>query len=227
MCPNLDIRKSISLIVISAFLANIFGPIPLARADSSLGLPAPGTMVNLSPAYEPVIIKGLTVHKDNPFLFDFIVDVGQDNMSGEPLKKEGEKLIKYFLASLAIPDKDVWVNLSPYEKNRMIPEALGQTDMGRDLLEQDYILKQITASLIYPEKQLGKEFWSRVYAKAQKQFGTTQIPVNTFNKVWIMADKAEVFEHNQTAFVVDSHLKVMLEEDYLALRKHSAISSTV
>ena len=128
------------------------------------------------------------------------------------LKKEGEKLIKYFLASLAIPDKDVWVNLSPYEKNRMIPEALGQTDMGRDLLEQDYILKQITASLIYPEKQLGKTFWDKVYAKAQQMYGTTQVPVNTFNKVWIMADRAEVFEHNQTAFVVDSHLKVMLEE---------------
>ena len=95
------------------FFSDTLGPLPKAHADSVLGLPAPGTMVNLSPAYEPVIIKGLTVHKDNPFLFDFIVDVGQDRMSGEPLKKEGEKLIKYFLASLAIPDKDVWVNLSP------------------------------------------------------------------------------------------------------------------
>jgi acyl carrier protein len=215
-------KRSLSAIIIITFFVSTLTPIPTAHADSILGLPAPGTMVNLSPAYEPVIIKGLTVHKDNPFLFDFIVDVGQDKMSGEPLKKEGEKLIKYFLASLAIPDKDVWVNLSPYEKNRMIPDALGQTDMGRDLLEQDYILKQITASLIYPEKQLGKTFWDKVYSKAQQMYGTTQIPVNTFNKVWIMADRAEVFEHNQTAFVVDSHLKVMLEEDYLALQKHSA-----
>ena len=79
--------------------------------------------------------------------------------------------------------------------------------MGRDLLEQDYILKQITASLIYPEKQLGKTFWDKVYAKAQQKYGTTQVPVNTFNKVWIMADRAEVFEHNQTAFVVDQPFK--------------------
>ena len=216
-------KKIWSLIVIVCFFLTTLCPLPKAHADSILGLPAPGTMVNLSPAYKPVIIKGLTVHKDNPFLFDFIVDVGQDSMSGEPLKKEGEKLIKYFLASLAIPDKDLWVNLSPYEKNRMIPEVLGQTDMGRDLLEQDYILKQITASLIYPEKQLGKTFWDKVYAKAQAMYGTTQIPVNTFNKVWIMADKAEIFEHNQTAFVVNQHLKVMLEEDYLALKKHADI----
>ncbi|MBF0570971.1 MAG: hypothetical protein HQL12_03770 [Candidatus Omnitrophica bacterium] len=215
-------KRILNLIIIFCFLLTALGPLPKAHADSVLGLPAPGTMVNLSPAYEPVIIKGLTVHKDNPFLFDFIVDVGQDKMSGEPLKKEGEKLIKYFLASLAIPDKDVWVNLSPYENSKIIPEALGQTDMGRDLLEQDYILKQITASLIYPEKQLGKAFWDKVYAKAQQQYGTTQVPVNTFNKVWIMADRAEVFEHNQTAFVVDQHLKVMLEEDYLALQKHQS-----
>jgi len=220
-------KRVSSLIVVACFFLTTLGPLPNAHADSVLGLPAPGTMVNLSPAYEPVIIKGLTVHKDNPFLFDFIVDVGQDKMSGEPLKKEGEKLIKYFLASLAIPDKDVWVNLSPYEKNRMIPEVLGQTDMGRDLLEQDYILKQITASLIYPEKQLGKIFWDKVYTKAQEMYGTTQVPVNTFNKVWIMADRAEVFEHNQTAFVVDSHLKVMLEEDYLALQKQLPLTPSL
>jgi hypothetical protein len=100
-----------------SFLFTSFGPFSLAQAGTSsnipLNIPKPGTMVNLSLAYQPVIIKGLTVHKDNPFLFDFIVDVGQDKMSGEPLKKEGEKLIKYFLASLAIPDKDLWVNLSP------------------------------------------------------------------------------------------------------------------
>lgn len=219
--------RPVSCIVIFTFIFSLIGPYkPATAAVSVLGLPAPGTMVNLSPAYQPVIIKGLTVHKDNPFLFDFIVDVGQEKMSGEPLKREGERLIKYFLASLAIPDKDVWVNLSPYEKDKMIPEVLGQTDMGRDLLEQDYILKQITASLIYPERELGKTFWDTVYSKAGARYGTTQIPVNTFNKVWIMADRAEVFEHNQTAFVVDQHLKVMLEEDYLALAKHNGIQSS-
>ncbi len=213
-------KRVTAFLVITCFNCTLIVPPQAKAAEISLNLPLPGTMINLSQPYEPVIIRGLTIHKDNPLLFDFIVDVGQDNMSGAPLKKEGEKLIKYFLASLAIPDKDVWVNLSPYEKNKIIPDVLGQTDMGRDLLEQDYILKQITASLIYPEKRLGKIFWDKVYAKARAMYGTTQIPVNTFNKVWIMADRAEVFEHNQTAFVVDSHLKVMLEEDYLALTKH-------
>jgi hypothetical protein len=104
------------------------------------------------------------------------------------------------------------------KKIEPVTEALGQTDMGRDLLAQDYILKQLTASLIYPEKELGKKFWDNVYQKTQAKYGNVNIPVNTFNKVWIMADKAEVFERNQTVFVTDSHLKVMLEEDYLATK---------
>ncbi|MDO8674486.1 MAG: hypothetical protein Q7K71_00005, partial [Candidatus Omnitrophota bacterium] len=129
------------------------------------------------------------------------------------------KLIKYFLASLTVPEKDLWVNLSPYEKDRIVPTSFGQTEMGRDLLAQDYLLKQITASLIYPEDEFGKTFWKRVYEEANKRFGTTNIPVNTFNKVWIVPEKAVVYENAEagTAYVVESRLKVMLEQDYLAL----------
>jgi len=200
-----------------------------AQSPADLNLPIPGSMVNLSPAYMPVLVKGLRIHPENPILFDFMVDTGNSGLSTDSLelKVESQKLIKYFLASLTIPENDLWVNLSPYEKDRTIPQQLGQTEMGRDMLAQDYVLKQLTASLIYPEKNLGKEFWNKVYAKTQELYGSTQIPVNTFNKVWILADKAKVYVHDNTAFVVASHLKVMLEEDYLALQKHSAISPSL
>ncbi len=110
------------------------------------------------------------------------------------------------------------INLSPYEADRIIPEKFGHTEMGRDLLAQDYILKQLTASLMYPEDELGEEFWDRVHKKAYEEYGVTDIPVNTFNKVWIVPEKAVVYENAETdtAFVVESHLKVMLEEDYFA-----------
>src|SRR5581483_11046587 len=125
-----------------------------------------------------------------------------------------------------IPESDLWVNLSPYEKNRIIPQSFGLTEMGRDLLAEDYILKQITASLIYPEGETGKKFWKRIYAQAAQKFGTTDIPVNTFNKVWIIPDKAVVYENPKagTAYVVDARLKVMLEKDYLSMEKHKTWS---
>src|SRR6201999_2100162 len=134
-------------------------------------------MVHLSPEFNPPSLKGIKVHPDNPFRFDFILDKGDSNQSNEQLREESTKLIKYFLASITIPEKDLWVNLSPYEKDRIVPEAFGQTEMGRDLLAEDYMLKQITASLIYPEGETGKRFWKRIYEEAAKRYGTTSIPV--------------------------------------------------
>jgi len=221
------LKQLTSLIVIFCFFINTVCPLVQAHADVVLNLPVPGAMVSVSPNFEPALIKGITVHQDNPFLFDFIVDPGQSKLSGDALKQESDRMIKYFFASLTLPDKDIWVNLSPYERDRMVPESLGETFMGRDLLAQDYMLKQLTASLIYPQAALGKTFWDRVYAQAKEKFGTTQIPVNTFNKVWIMPQSAGIYEHGQTAFIVEGHLKVMLEEDYLSLKKHNAINSVI
>jgi len=218
----------IHITILIAFLVNTFGPLPLVQAQD-FRLSAPGVMVHLSPEYDPAILKGLKVHPDNPFRFDFILDVGdgsKPSLNGQvknlPLQQESTKLIKYFLASLTIPEQDLWVNLSPYEKDRIIPQSFGLTEMGRDLLAEDYMLKQITASLIYPEDEIGKRFWKRIYEEAYKKFGTTNIPVNTFNKVWIVPQKAVVYENAKakTAYVVEAKLKVMLEQDYLSLSKN-------
>ncbi len=218
-------KTPVSIFILCAFLINTFEPLP-AQAQELI-LPVPGKMVHLSPAFNPPVLKGLKVHPDNPFRFDFILDKGDDSLplagrarEGD-LKDEANKLIKYFLASLTVPESDLWVNLSPYEKDRIVPQSFGLTEMGRDLLAQDYLLKQITASLIYPEDEFGKKFWNRVYQEAGKKFGTTNIPVNTFNKVWIVPEKAVVYENASagTAYVVESKLKVMLEQDYLAMEK--------
>jgi len=57
-------------------------------------------------------------------------------------------------------------------------------------------------------------------------YGTAQVPVNTFNKVWIVPDKADVFEGGNVAYIVGAHLKVMLEEDYISLQKHQRQPAT-
>src|SRR3954470_14222037 len=100
--------------LILAFLFNTLGPVP-AKA-SEFVLPKPGTMVHLSPSFNPPVLKGIKVHPDNPFRFDFILDNGDGLDSrfrgnDNALKQESTKLIKYFLASLTIPEKDLWVNL--------------------------------------------------------------------------------------------------------------------
>jgi len=186
---------------------------------SVLNLPAPGTMVTPSAGFNPPIIDGITIHPSDPFKFDFLVDHGDADLQGESFEAEANRLINYFLAALTVPEDELWVNLSPYESGRIIPESLSVTEMGRDMLIQDYLLKQLTASLMYPEDDLGKKFWDKVHDKARKQYGVMELPVDTFNKVWIVPENATVYETENSAIVTGSHLKVMLESDYVAMKE--------
>ena len=189
-------------------------------AQSIEQLPIPGTLLRISPQFQPANVFGITLYPNDPLRFDFILDKGEENLPNDALKQDGLRMIKYFMASLTVPEDELWVNLSPYEKDRIIPEALSYTEMGQDMLIQDYLLKQLTSSLIYPEEEFGQEFWDRVYKRALEEYGTTNIPVNTFNKVWIVPREAIVYENWPSAFVASSHLSVMLEEDYLTLKSN-------
>ncbi len=209
-----SLRKEISLFVALAVFCTSVQPAYAAEL-----LPRPGEMVHLSAKLEPALMVGVQVDPKKPFRFNFIMDHGIQPLSDEAKRAEYQKLIKYFLASLTIPNADMWVNLSPHESDRIIPDNFMQTEMGRDLLGQDYVLKQMTASLIYPQDGVGREFWKKVYREAYEKYGTTDIPVSTFNKVWIVPDKAVIYEKYATALAVESHLKVMLESDYLAASK--------
>ena len=200
--------RIVALVLAFAFVFGNARPV-LAQA---LDLPEPGRMLGLSPAFSPAMIRGLTVDPQNPFVFQFLMDRGSGR---EPDKEmEYEKIIRYFLASLAIPEKDLWVNLSPYEKGRIIADNFGSTEMGRDLLAQDYVLKQVTASLIHPDDPSGRAFWDKVYQVAGARYSATDMPVDAFNKVWIMPDAAEVYEQGQSVILTKFHLKVMLESDW-------------
>ena len=223
----MKISRIVSGFVGIAFLCNTV--LPGYVWAQGFRLPAPGVMIPLSQPIDPPVLKGIKVNLDNPFHFDFIMDKGDSALNDVQLKDESNKLIKYFLAGVTTPGKDLWVNLSPYEKDRIVPEAFGKTEMGRDLLAEDYILKQITASLLYPEGETGKKFWKRVYEQAAARFGTTDIPVDTFNKVWIAPEKAVIYENSKTgtAYITESRLKVMLEQDYVSLQNHAGISGTV
>ena len=207
-------KKFLSLCVCLAFL--LTSVIPPAYAQTVMHLPVPGTMVDVSAVHVPVLLRGMTVHPEDPFRFDFIVDSGYAKLAGQPLKDETRRLVNYFLTSMTVPQNDLWVNLSPVEHGRMIPEALSRTELGDDLLAEDYILKQLSSSFMYPEKALGQKFWDRVHAEVAEKYGSIDIPTDSLNKVWITPDTATVYENGSTVYVVDAHLKVMLDADHAA-----------
>lgn len=202
------IRKIISSALLLAFSIS-----SVAQAQVTASLVTPQKIIHLSPSYEGNLLKGLRLSPSKPLQMDFIVSI---NGTIADQADENHKLLRYFLAGLTLPENDLWVNLSPYESDRIIPDSFGRTGMGREVLAQDYLLKQLTASLLYPEGKTGKEFWNKVYRKVHEQFGTTDIPIDTFNKIWIKPDKAVVYESSKGAYIADARLKVMLESDYLA-----------
>ncbi|MDP8213151.1 MAG: hypothetical protein P9X22_07700 [Candidatus Zapsychrus exili] len=205
------IYKVISIFIIVCFVLSTITPVSFAQQSILIQpLSALGVGVGSVP-----IIKGLKLYPENPLKFDFIIDSGKSKASGEVFKIESTKLIKYFLASLTTKENDLWVNLNPKQPDKIIPNSFGSTEMGRDLLAQDYILKQITASLMHPEGEVGKKFWEKIYKQAFDKYGTTNIDTDVLNRVWIVPERAVVYEAEDRAFVVESRLKVLLEEEYL------------
>lgn len=187
--------------------------LPSTLASAQVNLPP--NLVLPSTSFLPATLKAIHINPQSPLDLDFIIDSADQT---DFKQKDVNRLIQYFLAMLATPQKDLWVNLSPYEPNRIIVPQFGETTAGRDLLSQDNLLKQLAASLTYPESKIGKDFWDRVYKKASALYGPANVPVDTFARVWIVPQRAVVYEYQETAFVSESHLKVLLEEDYLALK---------
>ena len=115
-----------------------------------------------SAPYDPPVLRGIKFDTTDPLKFDFIVYEGQNHLSKAAFKEESAKLIRFFLAGLTIPEDDLWVNLSPYEHEKIAPQEFSQTDIGKEMLAQDYLLKQLAASLTYPETEQGKKYWDAI-----------------------------------------------------------------
>jgi CheY-like chemotaxis protein len=157
------------------------------------------------------MLKGIEADPAAPMKFDFYIS----SEKTPDTKASARKLIRYFLTALAIPPDDMWVNLSPKERERVMPEALSRTGLGKVLLETDLVLKKTAAGLLHPDSATGKDFWNRVYQAVGKTGATADVPLDEFNKVWIVPDRAVVYEDGRRALVKEFHLKVMSENDHL------------
>jgi len=207
-------KRFIFYFLLFSFIANIILPYPLfAQTAAVYGLPVPGTMLNNSKVYSYPVLKGVRIDPENPAYLEFIIDSKNQRMIDNP---ELKRLISYFMAALTIPEQDLWVNLSPNESNRITSDKLVQTELGKELLAQDYILKQLAASLTHPESNTGKEYWNENFKSQISNFKSNAS--NALAKVWIVPDYALIYEDNNTAVIKESTMKAMSEESSPALK---------
>jgi len=124
-----------SLLLISFFLLTININAYAQSLTGSQVLPPALIPTNLQ--YNPLLLRGIKINPNNPFSFHFIVDHGTSQTPSAELEEITTKSIKYFLTALTIPKDRLWVNLSPFEHDRIIDEHFGWTEMGRDMLAID------------------------------------------------------------------------------------------
>ena len=198
------IQLYVSIILLIAFsFGAIFPSVSLAQIGVGNVF-----MPQLTQEYTPMLLTGLKINTKNPFEFEFLVNPGSSDIKidVEARRALPEKLIKYFLAAVTVPEEDLWVNLNPKEANRIIPGAFGKTEMGRDLLAQDYVLKQIAASLM-TNSVMGNNFKSNVITHHPS------LITNILNKIWIVTESAVVYEKDNVAYVLEAKLKVMTQDE--------------
>lgn len=181
-----------------------------------LGLPAPSSIIGVSDNHDMPYLRGICINPDKPLELEFIFDT---SCGGKLTDEDKKQMIDYFLAALAMPENLFWINLSPYEQDRIMDDALARTCMGRDMMKADYLLKQLSSSLTHPDTPLGRDYW-------QVQSSKLKIESNEFNKIWILPEIAEIYEENNTVIVNKATLDVKTEADYLAMR-NSRIDDSV
>lgn len=201
-------------------------------------LPDPDLILLPSRPFEPVTLNGLKTDKTNPLRnLDWVVNKGDSKLEADGLKSETAKLLNYFLTCIAIPEDDAYVNLAPDKNVRLLSESLSDTQLGNDLLEFDYRLKRLSASLLHPDIETGRAFWKEVKRRIRSKGGIIDENLSTFQRVWIVPEKAVVYvgslddvkkenaeyekgqnatDDIQNAYIVDSKLKAMTEQEYLA-----------
>ena len=131
------------------------------------------------------------------------------------LQEEAVKLMDYFLIGLTLPNDAFWVNLRPDQADNIIDTYLEKTDIGKVMLEADLNLKKDLAKATSPQTREGKEYWDKLYAKAQELFGDQQVSLPTFTRPWIVPAEIIVRQSKSSAYIYKATLKVMLEQDYL------------
>lgn len=220
-------HKAIASFLILGFSLSLFA-MYFSKAGAYYHNPLDGSLTNLLEtqkykisyqSMQPPLLTGIELDRKDPLILHFYIN----NQNRYKIKDlEVSRLVRYFLGFLAVSEDKYWVNLSPYEDKRIIPQDLAKLDIGKDLLIEDYILKQLTASLTSFNTKKGEKIWDKLKVITLNN----RLPVDLVHKIWIVPDKALVWDNGNSFFVKEARLKLMLEEDYLAYSKDKSIKSS-
>ena len=224
-------RRIISLLICISFLFTQTGFAQAAAVELNLSgyFARMGSSLNTIDSFRPVHLRYFSYDQLNNS-FKVLLDKGdsekvlsrpdltsnstipQDRVLNKEasLQAETKQLLNYFLIGLTLPNDTFWVNLRPDSPDSIIDSRLELTDIGKVMLETDLQLKKDTASFTSPQTIEGKEYWDKLYKKAEELYGNENIIIPTLTRPWIVPNEIIVRETRDSAYIYKATLKVML-----------------
>jgi hypothetical protein len=129
-----------------------------------------------------------------------------------------------FMTGLAVNDNKFWVNLNPWEVGRIIDEELGESEIGRVMLEADLQMKRDFSNYGNPcVNETGKALWSLLDKKREdlvqrcmNKFPgeikeASNIILKPVQRHWIVPDKAYAYSNGSLIYIINASLTINSE----------------
>ncbi|MFA5149604.1 MAG: phosphoglycerate kinase [Candidatus Omnitrophota bacterium] len=208
--------RKVSSVLISLCL--VFQQLSFASVATELNLAGhlskiPGAFT--AERFRPVHIRFFSYDALNDNIKVMLDKGDAKNLKESQISASTQELLNYFLVGVNLPNDKFWVNLRPDSEDSIIDDYLARTDVGKIMLEADLQLKKDTAQFTSPQTPEGKEYWSRLYQKAEELYGYQEVSIPTLTRPWIVPNEIIVRESKDSAYIYKATLKVMLEQDFL------------
>ncbi len=158
--------------------------------------------------------------------FDYVIRAQKTSDLNQivTLEKGTELSFASFLIGLVLPESEFWVNLNPWEPDRIIGKDLGSTDVGRIMLEADLQMKRSFSSHENPGNgDVGAQFWDILDQKKVELMNgiikkhsseiedVDDVQFSPVTRHWIVPDKVEAYENGDEIYIVSATLSINSE----------------
>lgn len=158
--------------------------------------------------------------------FNFTLNALKADRSGVGIDVTRSTLIAMtaFMTGLVMPDDIFWVNLNPWEPGRIIDEQLGQTEVGRIMLDADLQMKKDFSRYGNPcENETGKELYNLLNVKREaltqktmKKFpgeikSDRNVMFGAATRFWIVPEKAYAYINGTSIYIINATLTIYSE----------------
>ncbi|HQQ06604.1 MAG TPA: HEAT repeat domain-containing protein, partial [Candidatus Omnitrophota bacterium] len=203
------------IVAFAVMFCLVFEQSGFAQVAPDMNIPAYLSGLTAADKFRPMHMRWLSYDPLNN-AFDLAVEPGDDaKIKEQDIKKSTSRIMEYFQIGLRLPDSMFWVNLRPDAPDQIIDPYLGRTDIGKIMLEADLQLKKDLARFTSPDTKAGREYWNKLYARAEQVFGPSDITIPTVTRPWIVPNEIIIKEYKDGAYVFKATMKVMLEQDHL------------